>query len=83
LNICGLLGESIAAGFRKIIRIIANLLEKENVFIPENLVFSGCFANRGHSLMQIGPLPGQKVFALPRKALTPLFPMRASAVSAR
>jgi hypothetical protein len=64
-------------------RIISNLIEKENGFISERVLFSGGSANRGRSLKQVGPLPGQESIRLAKKAVVPLFPMRASAVSAR
>jgi len=48
------------AGFRKIIRIVSNLLEKKTGLFLKRFYFSGGSANRGGSLKQVGPLPGQK-----------------------
>jgi hypothetical protein len=43
------------------------LVEKENGFISEEILFSGGSVNRGRSLKQAGPLPGQKSIRLAKK----------------
>jgi hypothetical protein len=63
--------------------IIFDLVAKEDGFISEEVLFSGGSANRGGSLKQVGPLPGQKSIRLAKKGGGPSFPRRASAVSAR
>jgi hypothetical protein len=50
---------------------ISNLVEKENEFISEKVLFSTGSANRGRSLKQVGPLPGQKSIRLAKKAVVP------------
>jgi hypothetical protein len=40
--------------------IISNLIEKENGFIYETVLFSICYNNRSRSLEQSGPMPGQE-----------------------
>jgi hypothetical protein len=48
-------------------KVISNLVEKENGFISEEVLFSGGSVNRGRSLKKVGPLPGQKSIRLPKK----------------
>jgi hypothetical protein len=43
------------------------LVEKENGFISEEILFSGGSVSRGRSLEQAGPLPGQKSIRLAKK----------------
>jgi hypothetical protein len=47
--------------------IISKLVERENGLISEKVLFSGGSANRGRSLKQAGPLPGQKSIRLAKK----------------
>jgi hypothetical protein len=54
--------------------IISNLVEKENGFVSEKLLFSAGSANRGRSLKQVGPLPGQKSIRLAKKGGGSSFP---------
>jgi hypothetical protein len=58
----------------KKLRIISNLVEKENVFISEKILFPGDSANRGLSLKEVDPLPGQKGFRLAQKGGSSSFP---------
>jgi hypothetical protein len=54
--------------------IISNLVEKENGFNSEKVLFSEGSANRGRSLKQVGPLPGQKSIRLAKKGGGSSFP---------
>jgi hypothetical protein len=45
-------------------RITSRLVEKENGFIYERLLFSGCPANKGRFLKQTGLLPGPESIRL-------------------
>jgi hypothetical protein len=55
-------------------KVISNLVEKENGFISEEVLFSGGSANRGGFLKQVGPLPGQKSIRLAKKGGGSSFP---------
>jgi hypothetical protein len=61
-------------GGKNIFWIISNLVEKENGFVSEKLLFSAGSANRGRALKQVRPLPGQKSIRLPKKGGGSSFP---------
>jgi hypothetical protein len=63
--------------------IISNLVEGNIGFPSEKISILRSSANGKYSLLPIGPIPGKKAFASPKMEVLPLFPIRASAVSAR
>jgi len=49
-------------------------------FLSEKFLLSVGSANRESHVLPVVPCPGKKAFASPKKAVVPLFQMRASAV---
>jgi hypothetical protein len=55
------------------IGIISSFVEKERSNISEKYLFSATSANGKNSFGPMGPCPGKKAFASPKKAGVPLF----------
>jgi hypothetical protein len=67
----------------KNIWIISNLVETKMDFFLKNFYYQGVMRMEKTRYCPVVPCPGKKAFASPKKAVVPLFLMRASAVSAR
>jgi len=63
--------------------IISNLVETKMDFISEKFFFQPVLWARETLYCEVVPCPGKKTFASSKKAVIPVFEMRASTVSAR